>query len=285
MAWYDSINKIAKSVGDFTGINGLVHDISTAGSNSDPWYVDAVNVTKDALKFTTTPLRLAVKGLFAAGNWSYETGGKGRRWINEQLLDTSFMYNKFKNSNESFDQYHQRVIANKEDISIGQTLMSVLSPGKNVKNNGWFQDWTENNAKFLSSGFDLFNAEDRKTAFSEQFLGHYTSGNLDFGASTIIDPLFFAGFAGKGASIAAKAPMAFSMLGAGSKGVARLPGSLTRTAFGRFAMTHEGIDNLLTRAVEGEGRAVSDIKFLAASGEKEQYGYWVGKKVTGARAC
>jgi hypothetical protein len=270
MAWYDSVGKMAKSVVDFTGIPGLIHDISTAGSNDDPWYVDGINLVKNTVKVTTTPVRGAVKGLLELGEASYELGGKARREGVDVLLSNPFMYNKYKNEGESYSDYTARVDKEKENISLGQATLGAISPGKNAgDNSGWFADWTDNNFRFLSSGFDLFSAEDREVAFNDQYTGKFISGIQDVVASTIIDPLTFTGFLGKGAVIAAKAPM-----------LENINGRTARAVFGKFAMTNDRLDGLLTKALDGKGDAVADIKFLAESDAKTQYAYWKKKKVT-----
>ena len=281
MAWYNRIGDIAKGVVNFTGIPGLIHDIATSGSNDDPWYVDAVNVAKGVVKVGTTPVRGAVKGLFAVGEASYELGGKARESIVEKGLELPFMYNRYKNVGETYEQYQKRVAENKDEISMGQVALSLFGPGKNAaENSGWFHDFTDRNLKFLSAGFDLFNPEDREAAFNDQFIGKFASGSVDFTSSMTIDPLFFAGFAGKGLSIAARAPMAAGLSGAGRTGIAAIPGSATRKVFGKLAMTTEGVDDLLGRALKGEGRAVEDVQFLARSDAKTQYEYWAKKRVT-----
>ena len=270
MAWYDSVGKMAKSVVDFSGIPGLIHDIATAGSNDDPWYVDGINLVKDTVKIGTTPVRGAVKGVLALGEASYELGGKVRREGVDTLLSNPFMYNKYKNAGESYADYTTRVDREKENISLGQATLGAISPGKNAgENSGWFADWTENNFKFLSSGFDLFDAKDREIAFNDQYTGKFISGIQDVVASTVIDPLTFTGFLGKGAVIAAKAPM-----------LENINGRTARAVFGKFAMTNDRMDGLLTKALDGKGEAVADIKFLAESDAKTQYAYWKKKKVT-----
>jgi len=281
MSWFNRIGDIAKGVVNFTGIPGLIHDIATSGSNDDPWYVDAVNVAKGVVKVGTTPVRGAVKGLFAVGEASYELGGKARESIVEKGLELPFMYNRYKNVGETYEQYQKRVAENKDEISMGQVALSLFGPGKNAaENSGWFHDFTDRNLKFLSAGFDLFNPEDREAAFNDQFIGKFASGSVDFTSSMTIDPLFFAGFAGKGLSIAARAPMATGLMGAGRTGIAAIPGSATRKVFGKLAMTTEGVDDLLGRALKGEGRAVEDVQFLARSDAKTQYEYWAKKRVT-----
>ena len=270
MSWTDTLGKVAKNVVDFTGIPGLMHDMSNVLSNDDPWYVDGVNLVKDVAKIGTTPVRGAVKGLLAVGQKSYETGGIIRQKMEESILDTPLMYNKFKNPNESFDDYRLRVAANKDQISLGQATLSLLSPGKNAaERSGWFADALDNHLKFLSAGFDIFNPDDRKAAFSDQFTGKFLSGTEDLVASTIIDPLTFTGFLGKGAVII-------------SKGLQyeNINGKLSRAVFGRYAMTHDKMDNLLDRALKGEGQATKDVEFLAQTDAKNQYGYWQKKKVT-----
>jgi hypothetical protein len=270
VSWIENLGKMAKSAVDFTGLPGLFKDLATAGSNDDPWYVDGINLAKNTIKVTTTPVRAAVGGLLAAGEASYELGGKVRREGVETILDQPFMYNKFKNENESYSDYTARVEREKENISLGQAALSVLAPGKNAGDkSGWLQDWTDNNLKFLSAGFDLFDPMDRETAFSNQYLGKFLSGVQDITASTLIDPLTFTGFIGKGAVIAAKAPM-----------LDTISGKTARAVFGKFAMTEDRLDNLLVRALDGEGEAVTDIKFLANSNAREQYEYWRKKKVT-----
>lgn len=270
MAWYDKVGEIAKGVVDFTGIPGLIHDISTAGSNDDPWYTDGINILKDTLKVSTTPLRGAVKGVLELGEWSYETGGRARKQITEGLLDTPFMYNKYKAPGESYDSYTQRVEANRDDISFGQAVYSAFGQGRTAgEKSGWFQDWTDNNFRFLSAGFDLFDEEDRKTAFSDQYTGKFLSGLNDLTFSTLVDPLTLAGFLGKGAAIASKATM-----------LENINGRASRVVFGKFAMTNDRMENVLTKALNGEGAAVKDIDFLANTSAKEQYTYWRSKKVT-----
>ena len=270
MSWTDNLGKIAKNVVDFTGIPGLMHDMSNVLSNDDPWYVDGINLVKNVAKVGTTPVRGAVKGLLAVGEKSYEVGGIARRQMEETLLDTPLMYNKFKNPGESFDAYRQRVAANKDQISLGQATLSILSPGKNAgERSGWFADVLDNNLKFLSAGFDLFDAEDRKAAFDDQFTGKFLSGTQDLVASTIIDPLTFTGFLGKGAVIASKGLMAEN-----------INGPLSRAVFSRFAMTHDKMDNILDRALKNEGQAAKDVEFLRATDAKGQREYWAKKKVT-----
>ena len=270
MSWTDNLGKIAKNVVDFTGIPGLMHDMSNVLSNDDPWYVDGINLVKNVAKVGTTPVRGAVKGLLAVGEKSYEVGGIARRQMEETLLDTPLMYNKFKNSGESFDAYRQRVAANKDQISLGQATLSILSPGKNAgERSGWFADVLDNNLKFLSAGFDLFDPEDRKAAFDDQFTGKFLSGTQDLVASTIIDPLTFTGFLGKGAVIVSKGLMAEN-----------INGPLSRAVFSRFAMTHDKMDNILDRALKNEGQAAKDVEFLRATDAKNQREYWAKKKVT-----
>ena len=270
MSWIDNLGKMAKSAVDFTGLPGLFKDLATAGSNDDPWYVDGINLAKNTIKVSTTPVRAAVGGLLAVGEASYELGGKVRREGVETILDQPFMYNKFKNENESYSDYTTRVEREKENISLGQATLSVLSPGKNSGDkSGWLQDWTDNNLKFLSAGFDLFDPTDRETAFQNQYTGKFLSGIQDITASTIIDPLTFTGFIGKGAVIAAKAPM-----------LDTISGKTARAVFGKFAMTEDRLDGLLVKALDGQGEAVTDIKFLANTGAREQYEYWRKKKVT-----
>ncbi len=270
MSWIDNLGKMAKSAVDFTGLPGLFKDLATAGSNDDPWYVDGINLAKNTIKVTTTPVRAAVGGLLAVGEASYELGGKVRREGVETILDQPFMYNKFKNENESYSDYTARVEREKANISLGQATLSVLSPGKNSGDkSGWLQDWTDNNLKFLSAGFDLFDPTDRETAFQNQYTGKFLSGIQDITASTIIDPLTFTGFIGKGAVIAAKAPM-----------LDTISGKTARAVFGKFAMTEDRLDGLLVKALDGQGEAVTDIKFLANTGAREQYEYWRKKKVT-----
>jgi hypothetical protein len=261
---------MAKSVVDFTGVPGLIKDIATAGSNDDPWYVDGINFVKNTVKVASTPVRAAVGGLLAVGEASYELGGKVRREGVENILEQPFMYNKFKAPGESYADYTLRVEREKENISIGQAALSVLSPGRTAGDkSGWFQDWTDNNLRFLSSGFDIFNQEDRDAAFSDQYIGKFLSGVQDITASTIIDPLTFAGFVGKGAVIAAKAPM-----------LDQISGKTARAVFGKFAMTEERLDNILDQALDGTGEGLADIQFLASSNAREQYEYWRKKKVT-----
>jgi hypothetical protein len=270
VSWIENLGKMAKSAVDFTGLPGLFKDLATAGSNDDPWYVDGINLAKNTIKVTTTPVRAAVGGLLAVGEASYELGGKVRREGVETILDQPFMYNKFKNENESYSDYTARVEREKANISLGQATLSVLSPGKNSGDkSGWLQDWTDNNLKFLSAGFDLFDPTDRETAFQNQYTGKFLSGIQDITASTIIDPLTFTGFIGKGAVIAAKAPM-----------LDTISGKTARAVFGKFAMTEDRLDGLLVKALDGQGEAVTDIKFLANTGAREQYEYWRKKKVT-----
>ena len=270
MSWFDSLGKMAKGAADFTGVAGLWHDLSTSMSNDDPWYVDSLNVVKDIGKIGSTPVRGVVKGLFAAGEKSYELGGVARQAIEKGILDTPLMYGKFKNENESFDDYKTRVNQNKDQISLGQATLSILSPGKNAgERSGWLADFTDNNLKFMSAGFDLFNPEDRKIAFQDQYTGKFVSGMEDLVASTFIDPLTFTGFLGKGAVIASKATM-----------YDQINGRVARAVFGKFAMTAEKVDEIVAAGVKGKGAAAEDLKFLADSSAEEQYGYWKKKKVT-----
>jgi hypothetical protein len=261
---------MAKGVADFTGIPGLIHDMSNTLSNDDPWYVDGLNLVKNVAKIGTTPVRGAVKGLFYVGEKSYEAGGVVREKMVENLLDTPLMYNKYKNPGETYEDYRTRVAANKEQISLGQASLSLLSPGKNAADrSGWFADALDNNLAFLSGGFDIFDANDRKVAFDDQFTGKFLSGAQDLVASTVIDPLTFTGFLGKGAVIASKGLM-----------YENINGKLARAVFGKTAMTNEKMDNLLERSLKGEGAAVKDVEFLAQTDAKGQYGYWAKKKVT-----
>jgi hypothetical protein len=173
MTWYNNVGKMAKSFSDFTGVSGLIENMSTAGSNDDPWYVDGINLVKDVAKIGTTPVRGAVKGLFYVGEKSYEAGGIARRGITNQLIESPFMYNKFKNKGESYEDYRLRVDAKQDEISLGQATLSLLSPGKNSGelNPHFDNDFTARNFRFLSSGFDLFDPEDRKVAFEDQYTG------------------------------------------------------------------------------------------------------------------
>jgi hypothetical protein len=270
MSWFDTLGKMAKGVADFTGVAGLYHDLSTAMSNDDPWYVDSLNIAKDIGKIGTTPVRAAVKGVLAVGEKSYELGGVARQALEKGILDTPFMYNKFKNADETYDAYKMRVEANKDKISLGQATLSLLSPGKNsADRSGFFQDWTDNNLRFMSAGFDIFNAEDRKTAFQDQYTGKFISGMDDLVASTVIDPLTFTGFLGKGAVIVAKGTM-----------LDQVSGRMARAVFGKVAMTAEKVDELVAQGVKGEGKAAKDLEFLANSDAAEQAGYWAKKKVT-----
>lgn len=278
MSWHDSLGKMAKGIADFTGVSGLMHDVSTSLSNSDPWYVDALNVVKDVAQIGTTPVRGAVKGLFYVGEKSYEAGGWARRNIEQGILDTPFMYNKYKNAGETYDAYRQRVAENKDQISLGQAALSVLSPGKNSGDkNGWFADWTDNNLRFMSAGFDIFNPEDRQAAFKDQALGKFISGAEDLTATIFIDPLTVTGFLGKGAVIA-------------SKGLRyeNINGKLSRAVFGKFAANNEtmvrdldqGLEYITSQGASGSARAAEDIKYLAESDAASQAGYWSKKKVT-----
>ena len=270
MSWTDNLGKMAKGVADFTGIPGLIHDMSNTLSNDDPWYVDGLNLVKNVAKIGTTPVRGAVKGLFYVGEKSYEAGGVVREKMVENLLDTPLMYNKYKNPGESYENYLTRVASNKEQISLGQASLALLSPGKNAADrSGWFADALDNNLAFLSGGFDIFDANDRKVAFDDQFTGKFLSGTQDLIASTVIDPLTFTGFLGKGAVIASKGLM-----------YENINGKLARAVFGKVAMTPEKMDNLLERSLKGEGAAVKDVEFLAQTDAKGQYGYWAKKKVT-----
>ena len=270
MSWVKNLGSMAKTVVDFTGVPGLIKDLSTSGSNDDPWYIDGVNFVKNTVKVATTPVRAAVTGLFAAGEASYELGGKVRREGVEAILDQPFMYNKFKAPGESYSDYTLRVENEKENISPFQAALSVLSPGRTSGDrSGWFQEWTDNNLKFMSTGFDVFNQEDRDTAFRDQYTGKFLSGIGDFTTSVIVDPLTFAGFLGKGAVIIAKAPM-----------LDQIQGKTARAVFGKFAMTEERLDNILVEALDGKGGALTDIDFLVGSNASEQYKYWRKKKVT-----
>jgi hypothetical protein len=270
MSWFNTLGKMAKGVADFTGVAGLYHDLSTSMSNDDPWYVDSLNVAKDIGKIGTTPVRAAVKGVLAVGEKSYELGGVARQAIEKGILDTPLMYNKFKNQGESYDDYKMRVEANKEQISLGQASLSLLSPGKNsAERSGFFQDWTENNLRFMSAGFDIFNPEDRKAAFQDQYTGKILSGLEDVVASTVIDPLTFTGFLGKGAVIASKATM-----------LDQVNGRVARAVFGKIAMTPEKVDELVAAGLKGEGPAAKDLQYLAETDAAEQAGYWAKKKVT-----
>lgn len=270
MSWFDTLGKMAKSAAEFTGVAGLYHDLSTAMSNDDPWYVDSLNVVKDIAKIGTTPIRGAVTGLLAVGQKSYELGGVARQAVEKGILTTPLMYNKFKNTGETYDAYKMRVEENKDQISLGQATLSLLSPGKNsAERSGFFQDWTENNLRFMSAGFDIFDAEDRKAAFSDQYTGKFLSGMNDLVASTVIDPLTFTGFLGKGAVIVSKGTM-----------YDQINGRIAKAVFGKVAMTPEKIDELVAQGVKGEGRAANDLQFLADSDAAEQAGYWAKKKVT-----
>jgi hypothetical protein len=270
MSWFNTLGKMAKGVADFTGVAGLYHDLSTSMSNDDPWYVDSLNVAKDIAKIGTTPIRGVVKGVLAVGEKSYELGGVARQAVAKGILDTPLMYGRFKNEGESYDAYKMRVDANKEEISLGQATLSLLSPGKNsADRSGFFQDWTENNLRFMSAGFDIFNPEDRKAAFQDQYTGKILSGLEDVVASTVIDPLTFTGFLGKGAVIASKATM-----------LDQVNGRVARAVFGKIAMTPEKVDELVAAGLKGEGPAAKDLQYLADTDAAEQAGYWAKKKVT-----
>jgi hypothetical protein len=270
MSWFNTLGKMAKGVADFTGVAGLYHDLSTSMSNDDPWYVDSLNIVKDIGKIGTTPVRAAVKGVLAVGEKSYELGGVARQALEKGILDTPFMYNKFKNADESYDNYKMRVEQNKDQISLGQATLSLLSPGKNsADRSGFFQDWTENNLRFMSAGFDIFNSEDRKAAFQDQYTGKFLSGLEDVVASTVIDPLTFTGFLGKGAVIVSKGTM-----------YDQINGRMAKAVFGKLAMTPEKVDELVAQGIKGEGKAAKDLEFLANSDAAEQAGYWAKKKVT-----
>ena len=170
MSWIKNLGSMAKSTVDFTGVPGLLKDLATSGSNDDPWYIDGVNFVKNTVKVATTPVRAAVSGLLAVGEASYELGGKVRREGVETILEQPFMYNKFKAPGESYADYTLRVEREKENISLGQAALSALSPGRNAgDNSGWYQEWSENNLKFLSAGFDVFNEEDVLWAIATRF--------------------------------------------------------------------------------------------------------------------
>jgi hypothetical protein len=278
MAWYDNVGKMAKSFADFTGVPGLIHDMATSGSNDDPWYVDGINLVKDVAKIGTTPVRGAVKGLFYVGEKSYEAGGIARRGITNGLIESPLMYNKFKNKDESYEDYRLRVDAKKDNISLGQATLSLLSPGKNSGelNPHFDNDFTARNFRFLSSGFDLFNPEDRKTAFEDQYTGKFISGVQDLAASTVIDPLSVTGFFGKGAVIISKGVMAEN-----------INGKLARAMFGKFTTNDtiardidKGLEFIKTKGKSGSRKAADDIAFLAESDASQQAGYWAKKKVT-----
>ena len=278
MTWYNNVGKMAKSFSDFTGVSGLIQDMSTAGSNDDPWYVDGINLVKDVAKIGTTPVRAAVKGLFYVGEKSYEAGGIARRGITNQLIESPFMYNKFKNKGESYEDYRLRVDAKQDEISLGQATLSLLSPGKNSGelNPHFDNDFTARNFRFLSSGFDLFDPEDRKTAFEDQYTGKFISGVQDLAASTIIDPLTVTGFFGKGAVIISKGVTAEN-----------INGKLARAVFGKYTTNEtiardidKGLEYINTKGASGSRKAADDIAFLAESDAAQQAGYWAKKKVT-----
>ena len=282
MSWFDGVSKAVKNVGDFTGVNGLVHDIANAGHNSDPWYVDGLNIIKDIGTIGTTPLRGAVKGFLAAGQESYKLGGYARQAIETGILDTPLMYNKFKNQDETYDEYKQRVNANKDKISLGQAALSVFSPGKNTGDNNslYKDDWTANNLRFMSKGFDIFNPDDRQKAFNNEFAGHFITGATDLTASTVIDPLTFTGFVGKGAMLVSRGAM-----------LDQVTGRATRLVFGKFLATPESFGKDLAKGLEELkaaetnpdvklGQGAKDIQFLANTDAKGQYTYWDKKRVT-----
>ena len=282
MSWWSGVSDAVKKVGDFTGITGLVHDIANAGHNSDPWYVDGMNIVKDIGTIGTTPVRAAVKGFLAAGQESYKIGGYARQAIEQGILDTPLMYNKFKNQDESYDEYKQRVNANKDQISLGQAALSLFSPGKNTGDNNalYKDDWTANNLRFMSKGFDIFNPDDRQKAFNNEFAGHFITGATDLTASTVIDPLTVTGFLGKGAVLVSKGAM-----------LDQVTGKATRLAFGKFLATPESLGKDLAKGLgelkEAEtnpnvvlGQSAKDIQFLANTDAKSQYTYWDKKRVT-----
>ena len=278
MTWYNNVGKMAKSFADFTGVSGLIQNMSTAGSNDDPWYVDGINLVKDVAKIGTTPVRGAVKGLFYVGEKSYEAGGIARRGITNQLIESPFMYNKFKNQGESYEDYRLRVDAKQDEISLGQATLSLLSPGKNSGelNPHFDNDFTARNFRFLSSGFDLFDPEDRKVAFEDQYTGKFISGVQDLAASTIIDPLTVTGFFGKGAVIISKGTMAEN-----------INGKLARAVFGKYTTNDsiardldKGLEYINTQGASGSRKAADDITFLATTDAAQQAGYWAKKKVT-----
>jgi hypothetical protein len=278
MAWYDSVGKMAKSFADFTGVPGLIHDMATSGSNDDPWYVDGINLVKDVAKIGTTPVRGVVKGLFYVGEKSYEAGGIARRGITNGLIESPFMYNKFKNQGESYEDYRLRVDAKKDEVSLGQASLSLLSPGKNSGelNPNFDNDFTARHFRFLSNGFDLFNPEDRKTAFENQYTGKFISGVQDLAASTVIDPLTVTGFFGKGAVIISKGLMAEN-----------INGKLARAVFGKYTTNDtiardldKGLEYIKTEGKSGSRKAADDIAFLGSTDASQQAGYWAKKKVT-----
>ena len=278
MTWYNNVGKMAKSFSDFTGVSGLIQDMSTAGSNDDPWYVDGINLVKDVAKIGTTPVRAAVKGLFYVGEKSYEAGGVARRGITNGLIESPFMYNKFKNKGESYEDYRLRVDAKQDEISLGQATLSLLSPGKNSGelNPHFDNDFTARNFRFLSNGFDLFDPEDRKVAFEDQYTGKFISGVQDLAASTIIDPLTVTGFFGKGAVIISKGVTAEN-----------INGKLARAVFGKYTTNDtiardldKGLEYIKTEGKSGSRKAADDIAFLATSDASQQAGYWAKKKVT-----
>jgi hypothetical protein len=278
MTWYNNVGKMAKSFSDFTGVSGLIQDMSTAGSNDDPWYVDGINLVKDVAKIGTTPVRAAVKGLFYVGEKSYEAGGVARRGITNGLIESPFMYNKFKNKGESYEDYRLRVDAKQDEISLGQATLSLLSPGKNSGelNPHFDNDFTARNFRFLSNGFDLFDPEDRKVAFEDQYTGKFISGVQDLAASTIIDPLTVTGFFGKGAVIISKGVTAEN-----------INGKLARAVFGKYTTNEtiardldKGLEYINTQGKSGSRKAADDIAFLATSDASQQAGYWAKKKVT-----
>jgi hypothetical protein len=278
MTWYNNVGKMAKSFADFTGVSGLIQDMSTAGSNDDPWYVDGINLVKDVAKIGTTPVRAAVKGLFYVGEKSYEAGGIARRGITNGLIESPFMYNKFKNKGESYEDYRLRVDAKQDEISLGQATLSLLSPGKNSGelNPHFDNDITARNFRFLSSGFDLFDPEDRKIAFEDQYTGKFISGVQDLAASTVIDPLTVTGFFGKGAVIISKGVTAEN-----------INGKLARAVFGKYTTNEtiardidKGLEYINTQGKAGSRKAADDITFLATTDAAQQAGYWAKKKVT-----
>jgi hypothetical protein len=281
MSWTDNLGNIAKKAIDFTGVPGLVHDMSNILSNEDPWYIDGVNLVKDVTKIGTTPVRAAVKGLLTVGEKSYEAGGFVRQKMEEGLLDTPLMYNKFKDPGETYEAYRARVAANKDQISLGQATLSVLSPGKNAgERSGWFQDWSDNNLKFLSAGFDLFDPKDRKAAFQDQYMGKFITGAEDLVASTIIDPLTFTGFLGKGAVIAAKGTMYENINGRVARAVFGKTLGLGSTTDNFARDIDKGLEYIQTKGASGSAKAAEEIQYLATTDAKEQAGYWAAKRVT-----
>lgn len=263
MAWTDNVGRLAKNVGDYTGINGLIKDVATAASDDDPFYVDALQIAGDTLKIATTPIRGAFTGLLAVGEKSYEIGGKAREGIVRMQISSEKAYNKFKNPGESYGEYLQRIKGQEEQISLAQSTASVFLGQGKYGNSNFLNDWEENNALFLAQGFDLFDEKQRDIAFNQQRLGKFSTGTVDLTASLLIDPLTLLGPVAKIGRIATLQPYVNTVLN--ERAFTPVGKLLNKHLYSKFAMTDDKMKAILESATEGN--VAKDLEFFKDANE------------------